>query len=312
LSLGFCLVLLAIPFAAAIIDGVFLKLVELGLWRVLLAPVVVSLYILLIAPPLVGIGLAVLTALRSLTTLNEIDFQNLVEARGYVPPIIELGVIGIGLAAGLWLGIQGLVDRAMPWLSGYWIACSALMWALLIWTIFVSFVSTRVTAAAHRYLGPIDLFDLSPFEPISRQSLLLALVFVGGITLSLLFSYSAPNLRSPVFWFIYLLLGSVPVLVFFMNMRSTHQILAIEKNCQLITIQRQLQPLGGRLLNGLEMDAVDSGMANQLIALLAYEQRVKEARTWPYNTTALRTVFFSVLIPLATVLARLLIEVIKP
>lgn len=45
-------------------------------------------------------------------------------------------------------------------------------------------------------------------------------------------------------------------------------------------------------------------------ALLAYEQRPKEARTWPDNTSALRTLFFSGLIPLATVLARLFIEVV--
>ena len=311
-TLGLCVGLLGLPIVAATLDGVLLEMLDNGLWRVLLAPVVVSLYIILIAPALVRMGEVVLAALRSLTTLSEIEFQNLVEVHAAIKPVYEFLVMGVGVAAGLWLGRQANFDAQVAWLEAYWIGASGLMWGLLVWTIFVSLASTRVTTAAHRYLGPIDLFDLSPFEPISRQSLLLSLVFVGGITLSLFFSFNLPNLRSPMFWFVYLLLALVPVLVFFMNMRSTHQALAAEKNRQLLAVQRQLQPLGSSLLQSLEQKPVDGEVPSQLAALLSYEERLKETRTWPYNTPMLRSLFFSVLIPLATVLARLVIEVLKP
>ena len=39
-------------------------------------------------------------------------------------------------------------------------------------------------------------------------------------------------------------------------------------------------------------------------ALLAYEDRLKEARTWRYNTAMLRTLFISVLVPVITVAAK--------
>ena len=73
----------------------------------------------------------------------------------------------------------------------YWSATTATMFALLAWTIYVSIAGTRLTAALHRQPMQINLFDTAAFEAVGRQSLLLALVFVGGITLSLLFQATA-------------------------------------------------------------------------------------------------------------------------
>jgi hypothetical protein len=42
--------------------------------------------------------------------------------------------------------------------------------------------------------------------------------------------------------------------------------------------------------------------------LLAYEHRLADARTWPYSTAMLRTLFLSVLAPVLTALARTLID----
>ena len=60
------------------------------------------------------------------------------------------------------------------------------MYGLLAWTIYATLASTRLTNALLSQPLQIDPFDLSPFEPIGRQSLLNALVFVGGISLSLI------------------------------------------------------------------------------------------------------------------------------
>ncbi len=50
------------------------------------------------------------------------------------------------------------------------------------------------------------------------------------------------------------------------------------------------------------------GLAQVTSALLAYEQRLTDARTWPYNTAMLRTLFLSVLVPAITILLKTLVE----
>jgi hypothetical protein len=47
-------------------------------------------------------------------------------------------------------------------------------------------------------------------------------------------------------------------------------------------------------------------------ALHVYEQRLQAARTWPYNISMLRTLFFSELTPLRTWVGRLLIDLSFP
>lgn len=48
----------------------------------------------------------------------------------------------------------------------------------------------------------------------------------------------------------------------------------------------------------------------EINALAAYDQRLQTAPTWPYNTGMLRTLIFSVLIPAATVLAKIAVDVL--
>jgi hypothetical protein len=45
-----------------------------------------------------------------------------------------------------------------------------------------------------------------------------------------------------------------------------------------------------------------------LDALVIYEVRLKEGRTWPYNTAMLRTLVLSGLVPLTPVVGRTIVE----
>jgi hypothetical protein len=49
----------------------------------------------------------------------------------------------------------------------------------------------------------------------------------------------------------------------------------------------------------------------EITALAIYEKQLRETRTWPYNTTMLRTLFFSVLIPVGTLIGRIVIEALS-
>ena len=89
----------------------------------------------------------------------------------------------------------------------------------------------------------------------------------------------------------------VPVLIFFLNMRETHRVLVTEKNRQLETLQQRILLYCRRLMERLDGAESTAGLASEINALVAYEERLRQARTWPYNTAMLRTLFVSVIIP---------------
>jgi hypothetical protein len=184
------------------------------------------------------------------------------------------------------------------------------MYGLLAWTIFVSIVSNRLNRVLHSQPLHFDILDPTTFEAVGRQSLLLALVFVGGLTLSLVFAFRLENLTQPVVLVFYLPFVMVIILIFFLGMRPSHQALAAEKKRLLEPVQRQIRSACRELIQRLEREQDAASLSSEINALSVYEQHLLAARTWPYNTAMLRTLFFSVFIPLVTVLGRLLVEVL--
>ena len=61
----------------------------------------------------------------------------------------------------------------------------------------------------------------------------------------------------------------------------------------------------------MEEDEQETNLADKICALSIYEKQLIETPTWPHNTGMLRTLFFSVLIPIGTLLGRILIEALK-
>jgi hypothetical protein len=65
------------------------------------------------------------------------------------------------------------------------------------------------------------------------------------------------------------------------------------------------------LLLRLDQYRESSQLPAEINALVAYEQRLLAAPTWPYNVTILRTLFSSVFIPLGSILARLTVDILR-
>lgn len=162
--------------------------------------------------------------------------------------------------------------------------------------------------ALHQQPLQFDLFDLSPFEPIGRQSLGIALTFVGGITLSLLLSVDPQNLFAWQNGIVYVPLVLVPVVVFFLNMRDTHRVLAQAKKSETEIVERRLARAARGLTGQIAASESAVALAAELNALAAYQKFLRNARTWPYNTAMLRTLFVSVLIPGTIALASRVVE----
>jgi hypothetical protein len=178
------------------------------------------------------------------------------------------------------------------------------MYGILVWIIYGSFVSTRLNAAIHRQQLKIDIFDITPFEAFGRHSLILALAFVGGMTLSLLCTFQVQSLYRIEFWVVYVSLALVTLLIFFLSMRPTHQVLSKEKNRELKAVQERILRASRDLMRRIDQKQDTSITAFEINALVTYEERLQATQTWPYNTPMLRTLFVSVLVPLGTLLVR--------
>jgi hypothetical protein len=186
------------------------------------------------------------------------------------------------------------------------------MYALLAWMIYLAVIGSRSNGVLLQQPLRINLFNPAPFEAIGRQSLLLALMFIGGLTLSLVFSFRWENLSHPLFWLVYMSLVLVTLLIFFASMRPAHRLLAKEKEKELTQVRRNLEWLGRELMLRMENRQDAGKIAAEFNALSAYEGRVLAARTWPYNTIMLRTLFFSFLVPLGSFLVKTAIDLVLP
>lgn len=306
--LGVAVFLLALPFIGAYLDGQLTELLRSGYWRPLLVAPVVILYILIVSPILAQSDVRVLSAFRPIVMLDDAKFAEVVRRAGRTKPAYEFLVLGGGVLFGAWLGARDVEQIQLNWTFVITTSLNCLMFGLLALVIYWSILGTRVISALHRQSLRFDLFDLTPFEPIGRQSLVLALTFVGGITLSLAFVLALQNLFSWQNLLTYALLALVPLVVFFLNMRDTHQTLAQTKARELENVERLFVRAARELQQRVGAAENADGLSAQVTALAQYREFVRNARTWPYDTAALRTLFVSLLIPAGAAVAKQVFE----
>ena len=308
--LGVAIFFLLAPIAIAWAGGSLDKLITSGQWRGLLVQPTVILYILAVAPRLARMETSVVNSLRPLVLIDDPGFELLLREAASISPWKELVAIGSGALVGL-LSIIRKPDSSFSLLTAYWILSTVLMYGLLAWTIYISLAGTRLTASILRQTLRVDPFDVTPFEAIGRQSLLESLVFVGGITLSLLFVIFQAGILSLIeFWLIYIPLALMPLIVFFLTMQPTHRVLSKAKEGELNAVQEHISRACRNLMQHLDEGREYGNLAAEINALVAYEERLQRARTWPYNTDMLRTLFVTVLIPGGTVLGRLIVNIL--
>jgi len=308
LKLGISILILLVPFGAAALDGVLGDVFRTGFWRVMMLPAVFIIYVWAISPVISRMSAETIQAARSLVSMDEASFAQLVTAASRTNPVYEWIALIIGVALGLFGTFSTDLGQYAFWIKIYWYVGMCLMYGFLAWAIYTSFASTRLNAAIHRQQLSFDIFDLTPFDAFGRYSLALALAFVGGMTISLVLTFQVQSLFVFEFWIVYLILAVITVLIFFMSMRPTHQVLSKEKYRELGVVREHILRASRDLMRHLEQNQVTSQAASEINALAVYEQRLQAARTWPYNTSMLRTLFFSVLIPLGSLLVKEALE----
>ncbi len=305
------ILLLVAPFLAAWLEGRMPWLIETGRWRsILVSPTIIT-YVLAVAPRLAALEAQVFDSLRPLLVDEQAGLGRLAKQAGGMSVGREVAAFSVGAALAVAMSAQGLRD-GFTWLELILVLEQALMYGLMGVVVYGSLASTRVTSALLGLDLKIDPLDVSPFVAIGRQSLWMALIFVGGITLSLLFIGMQPEyLLLWEFWVIYGPLIAVPFVVFFLNMAPTHRRLQAARDAELKRVEALIRQECSAMVRQLEGGEGPSGVEQRITALIAYELRLQQARTWPYNTAMLRTVFVSVLIPGGTMVGRVIAELAK-
>jgi len=301
------LLLVSLAAGAAALDGTVADFFTQGHWRLaLLAPAVIV-YILAVTPLLERYDTAVVEAFRSLVLLDKESFARLLRNGGHVSPFGEALALVAGLVFGA-VGQEWPVGSGFSWLGLYLSASICLMLGLLAWAIYAAMAGSRLTRDLHRQPLDIDIFDTTPLKAVGRQSLAVALVFVGGILLSTLLTLGRLDLFAWQNWLIYLVLTLVPVLLFFLSMRDTHGVLGVQKRRELEAVQRSILETCRLLMARREAGEGSGGLAAEINALVAYEERLKAARTWPYDLPMLRTLCVSVVFPAVAAVGKVVVE----
>lgn len=306
--LGGALVLLSIPLV-----GVFLE-VALGLspinnhWRAMLVAPITILYILVIAPRFERVGTSVKNALRPVVLVDDPTYDRIILSAGHVSRRNELLSFGAGVVVAIAL-TDWRSGESFHWLSLYWLIASCLMYGLLSWTIYVAIATSRATGALLRQPLLVDPLNITPFEPVGRQSLLMALVFVGGVVLGMLISVSEFKFwLEPSFWVVNMTIVVVPIIIFFLKMRPTHDVLAAARTKELTAVRGHIRRASTAFLERLEGGQDTGLLAQEISALSVLEQRLQGAQTWPYNVAMLRTLFISVLVPFFTMVGKFVLD----
>ena len=158
---------------------------------------------------------------------------------------------------------------------------------------------SRHLAARSRAGLALNVFDAHLLTPFAQWGQSLSLVFVGGISLSLLFQ-SYESLRSMEGVIVYSSMVIVALTLFFMSMWTVHVALAKAQDKELAKVRRDLTAARDTLLRHR---ACESARAVQdaylpVVVLGVYEQQVLDASTWPFNPTIVGRVFASAVAPL--------------
>jgi hypothetical protein len=293
----------------ALLDGDIIEYTQDFSWRGLLIPPTIFIYILLIAPFMAQLDKRVLDSLQTIFIDQSVYLE--IVSSSAIKPINELFAVGIGCIIGIIIAFSS-IENGISWVSFYWITTNILLFGLLSWTIFVSIKGTGLISTLLQQPLNVDPFNTTPFQTIGRQSLMIAIAFIGGITISLMFiGIDILKVNQIEQWLVYIPFAIIPIVLFFLNMLPTHRVLADAKNHELAAVRHQLQKSCRKLLKTMEEDELETSLAENICGLSIYERQLNETPTWPYNTGMLRTLFFSVLIPVGTLLGRVLIEALK-
>jgi hypothetical protein len=181
------------------------------------------------------------------------------------------------------LSSETLWHRVLAPVMGYWFA--RLTFAVLS-------ESLRLSALAGR-LVPLDLFDLQPLTPFTRQGLTHALVVVGFSSIQSLFLIeSGYGLTLSIMW---VLTAGVAITGLLVPVNGVRKRI---RDAKVARLERCREDLRGAQAS-LDAGGGDESLA-RVANRLALRQHLLEIREWPFDASTLRRLGLYLLIPLVS------------
>lgn len=298
---GLALAFTGMPFAIAAAEGLSLIPATMWDWRNAVFPVVGMAYVIAVTPAMWRAEQAVAEGLKPLVE----SWPPAAGGAKWRSSQGDWAAFGAGVLGSLLLAASNRPEKL--YLVDYYVVLTySVMYGTLAWLIYAALRSVGLTALLQRTLRPHNPFDLTPFEPVGRQGLVLALVFVGGITLSLFFVYTPSDFFDWPTLVIYTVLILATLSVFFGAMWPAHRTLLRVKREKQAEVQRLVAQSFERLESALRAGDACGPVAAEFQTWLTLAQQLEQTPTWPFDLIMLRTLALSVLTPAFVALFRVI------
>ena len=293
----------------AYLDGVITDLSHWEFWREFLDGPTLILYILVVYPLIWQLWWRAVQSLQALLPVDE----------GSSKPVTVEGsptkrhwewvsiIIGAVFWVSLWQPWAKSWHSGVIWLSAYDVFTQTILFGLLAWLLYSSFSGNRYINRLGRQQLNLDIFNTSTLAPVARSSLGITVVFIGGISLSLVFQTQEDLLmwNNILVWSI---LVCFVVLLFFLSMWSIHNVMGKVKKEELEWIQKHLKEstleFKQKVAEGKLVDV--SALSSTVNFWMTYERRIKETSDWPFNPSILRRLTASIVAPVAVFFIKVL------
>jgi hypothetical protein len=202
----------------------------------------------------------------------------------------------VGLAINEIGSLLAAPDEILPWRGLFW--WSALLNALLFACLALLARWSLVQIGALRAIGrviPISLLDTAAFAPFVRAGLRAAIAWLVGssLALTLVIDVSAP-------WIVFTVVGgtmALGVAALLLPSVGLNERLRAEKARELAWVRAEIALAREALARS---DAASRESAARLPLLLAWESRVADAGTWPFDAPTLVRFSLLLLVPLGS------------
>ena len=301
-------VLLSLLILVTFLNGDTTYFLEPGFWRSLLDGPVMITYILVVYPFMWRLFKQAVEAFRSISPMEENDFNRLVAEITTPNRHRELAVLFIGAVFALLLRVPWSMSMSSDtWLKVYDLILSMLLFGLLGWLIYDTIVGTMRIARLSRQDLKLDIFDTKLLSPVAVWSLGVSLAWVGGISLSLVFQ-TWDGMTQWQNITIYAILVSATVLVFFLSMWSTHKAMVTIKRRELSLAWNNLATASRELKSRAAQNQKEGmeELSYTITAWAAQHKLVRETSAWPFDASIIRRLGVSILAPITVLLIKMI------
>ncbi len=294
-------VLLLLAVLVAALEGELASLFDWDEVSFFIFLILFIIYFLVVYPFMLRSREQAVLAFKPLLSLDDDAFNKVAEniskpSRRWEWTAIFLGIL---VFMGINMGTDGTSD--FSWLIVYFVITLTIVYGLMGWLIYDTLVGiVRVSRLSRRDLK-LDILDTEMMAPVASWSLGISLVFVGAILLSIIgnVSQSGDLLLNANTIIGYVIMICITLLIFFLSMWTAHRALSEAKKSKLIPAQKQLaeisRELEVRVVKGQREGMIE--LSSTFTAWTAYEKRVKETPTWPFNAATVRRLIASILTP---------------